>query len=257
MICPTFWNEAELVAIREACLYLNTTTSNRHIVIWTDSLSSIQAVSALSIRSRTTKDCYDALNALATSNQVELRWIAAHAGLWGNEKADELAKLGTTSDSILECPIPQSYIKKQINDKVSKLNLEEWKKNGPKHTKMMLGGNDSKIIRNLNTSLINKRRKYRTAVHLITGHCGLNKHLYVMRKVDSSECPLCGHEEETVAHFLGQCPAIAQLRGQFFQDYYLSVNDIFGKVHITTIVSFTNQTRRLKEPEDLDNSGVT
>jgi ribonuclease HI len=69
-------------------------------MIWTDSLSSIQAVSALSIRSKTTKDCYDALNILGISNTVELRWIAAHTGLWGNEKADELAKLVTTSDSM-------------------------------------------------------------------------------------------------------------------------------------------------------------
>ena len=37
---------------------------------------------------------------------------------------------------------------------------------------------------------------------------------------------MCGDEEETVSHFLGQCPAIAQIRGQYFQDYYLSINNI-------------------------------
>ena len=122
---------------------------------------------------------------------------------------------------------------------------------------MILGKNHAKTIHNLNTSLINNRLNYRTAVHLITGHCGLNKHLHNMKKSDTKECPLCGHDEETVSHFIGQCPAIAQHRGQYFQDYYLSVNDVFDKQHITTIVNFANHTNRFKEPQDLDTSGVT
>ena len=47
---------------------------------------------------------------------MELRWIAAQADLWGNEQADELAKLGAISNSILEWPNPQSYIKKKIDE---------------------------------------------------------------------------------------------------------------------------------------------
>ena len=98
---------------------------------------------------------------------------------------------------------------------------------------------------------------YRTAIHLITGHYGLNKHLYKMKKTDSCECPICGHEEESVSHFLGQCPAIAQLRGQYFNDYYLSVNDIFDDNLIFNIIKFANHTQRFLEPEALDLSGVT
>ena len=68
---------------------------------------------------------------LGNSNTVELRRIAAHADLWGNEQADELAKLCTTSDSILECPIPHTNIKNKIDEKFSKLNLEDWTDNTP------------------------------------------------------------------------------------------------------------------------------
>ena len=53
--------------------------------------------------------------------------------------ADELANLGTTSNSTLECPIPYSYIKEEIDEKVSKLNLEDWIDNTPQHTKTRLG----------------------------------------------------------------------------------------------------------------------
>ena len=116
--------QAELTAIREACTYLANFT-NKNIIIWTDSESSILAVCALNIRSRTTRDCTDALNSLGNSNSVELRWIAAHTGLWGNEKADELAKLGTTGDSPLRCFKPQSYINKLIDEKVTKLNKKD------------------------------------------------------------------------------------------------------------------------------------
>ena len=124
-------------------------------------------------------------------------------------------------------------------------------------TKLTLGHKHAKIIKNLNTTLNNNRQDYRTAVHLITGHCGLNKHLHTIRKSSTSACPMCGDGEETVSHFLGQCPAIAQLRGQYFRDYYLSVSDIFDNHHITTIVNFANRTKRLIVPEKLDQTGVT
>ena len=248
--------QTELTAIIEACKYLSTYT-NTHIIIWSDSLSSIQAISSHSTRSRTTRDCYDTLNTLGSTNTLEIRWIAAHIGLWGNEKADELAKNGTTSESTLNCPIPQSYIKRLINDKVTKLNQESWITDGPRHTKLTLGHKNINIIKNLNTTLSNNRQNYRTAVHLITGHCGLNKHLHTIRKSDTSACPKCGDGEETVSHFLGQCPAIAQIRGQYFRDYYLSVNDIFDNQHISTIVNFANHTKRLMVPEELDQTGVT
>ena len=248
--------QTELTAIIEACKYLSTYT-NTHIIIWSDSISSIQAISSLSTKSRTTRDCYDTLNALGSTNTLEIRWIAAHIGLWGSEKADELAKIGTTSESVLKCPIPQSYIKRLIDDKVNRLNQETWLTDGPRHTKLTLGHKHANIIKNLNTTLSNNRQNYRTAVHLITGHCGLNKHLHTIRKSNTSACPMCGDEEETVSHFLGQCPAIAQLRGQYFQDYYLSVNDIFDNQHISTIINFTNRTKRLVVPEELDQTGVT
>ena len=96
------------------------------------------------------------------------------------------------------------------------------------------------MIKNLNTSLINNRTNYRTAVHLITGHCALNKHLHNMGKSDTGACPKCGHDEETVSHFLGQYPATAQLRGKLFRDYYLSVNDIMNHSHITSVVNYIN-----------------
>ncbi|KAI6017342.1 hypothetical protein PISMIDRAFT_116183, partial [Pisolithus microcarpus 441] len=42
-------------------------------------------------------------------------------------------------------------------------------------------------------------------VRLRTGHLGLNKHLYCIKKVTSPSCK-CGAPQESVIHFLTVCP---------------------------------------------------
>ena len=53
---------------------------------------------------------------MVDSNTVKLQWIAAHADLWDIKQADELAKLGKYSNSIIKRPIPHSYIKRKIDE---------------------------------------------------------------------------------------------------------------------------------------------
>ena len=77
------------------------------------------------IQSKKVADCLAAIRTIASNNTVELRWIAAHSGLWGNERADESAKHGTALDIILNCPDPQSCIKHLINTKVQRLNMRQ------------------------------------------------------------------------------------------------------------------------------------
>ena len=253
--CTVF--QAELSAIREACNYLNN-EHNKHIIIWTDSLSSIQALTTYTIRSKTVSDCLNAINCIATHNTVEVRWIAAHKGLWGNEKADELAKLGTISEDIRSIPTPQSYIKNQINNKVKLLDQQAWNSNKHPHTDSTIGGRNSEAIKKqINSILINNRNNYRKALHLITGHCALNKYLYRINRSDTNLCPLCDLAEETVSHFLGHCPATAELRNEYLADFYLNISDIFKNNKMTAIINFTNQTKRFIKPEEMDQSGVT
>ena len=58
---------------------------------------------------------------------------------WGNEKADELAKIGTTSTRLVKGYIPQSHIKALINQKVNLLDQTEWTRNEHCHTNTILG----------------------------------------------------------------------------------------------------------------------
>ena len=77
--------------------------------------------------------------------------------------------------------------------------------------------------------------------------------LHTIRKSSTSACPMCG-DEEKLSHTSQDS---VQIKGQYFQDYCLSVNDIFDNQHITNIVNFANRTKRLIVPEELDQSGMT
>jgi hypothetical protein len=65
-------------------------------VIWTDSLSVLQALTSgcpeLAIR-----DLRESLQDLSACCNIHLQWIPAHCGILGNEKADSFTKKGSSS----------------------------------------------------------------------------------------------------------------------------------------------------------------
>ena len=117
------------------------------------------------------------------------------------------------------------------------------------HTNTMLGNKHKHTIKTLNRQLINNRIHYRTALQLITGHIGLNKHLYNMNIANTTKCPACGYEPETVTHFIGQCPAYSQIRADYFHTYNSNTDDIFNKLSLTRIVGYSLiKTKRFLTP---------
>ena len=79
-----------------------------------------------------------------------------------------------------------------------------------------------------------------------------------MGKSTTKACPQCETEEETVGHFLGQCPAFARARGEAFNSYYLSMTDIFEKFSLKNIITYTNRTKRLLyDPTSAEEEGIT
>ena len=51
------------------------------------------------------------------------------------------------------------------------------------------------------------RKLLRAALGIITGHCGVKYHFAKMDLSDTSECPLCLNDVDTVEHMLCNCPA--------------------------------------------------
>ena len=251
--CTVF--QAETAAIMYSAIKLST-HSNQLITFWSDSLSSLQALSNKVHKSKSITDCHRALTDLSHNNKVHLRWIKAHTGLWGNEKADQLAKAGSLGGDTVESLIPLTHIKNIIDNKVNELSNTRWYTNKHAHTDLVIGNHQDKILKTLDANVCNRIR-YRTAVNIITGHIGLNKHLYRINRADSPNCPNCLDTEETVEHFIGQCPTYYRIRGDILGTYYDSINNIVDNNNMDTIISYALKTKRLMKDEDKDNTGVT
>jgi hypothetical protein len=56
------------------------------------------------------------------------------------------------------------------------------------------------------------RAQSRVVIGLLTGHNTLRRHFHIMGLVDSPLCRKCGAGEETSAHVLCECEALATLR---------------------------------------------
>ena len=89
--------------------YIRRNKKNNSVVINSDSQAAIMALKNTKMKSKTTLDAVVALNKLGENNQVLIRWIPAHSGYLGNEKADSLAKrrANKTDATLLKLPIPK------------------------------------------------------------------------------------------------------------------------------------------------------
>ena len=89
--------------------YIRRNKKNNSVVINSDSQAAIMALDNTKMKSKTTLDAVVALNKLGENNQVLIRWIPAHSGYLGNEKADSLAKrrANKTDATLPKLPIPK------------------------------------------------------------------------------------------------------------------------------------------------------
>ena len=88
--------QAKTLAVEQAAkLLIENCTKNKTIIFNCDSQATIKALNSTKIKSKTTLNAQIELHKLGRDNHVSLRWIPAHKGYSGNEKADELAKKGS------------------------------------------------------------------------------------------------------------------------------------------------------------------
>jgi len=69
------------------------------------------------------------------------------------------------------------------------------------------------------------RTQSRAVIGLLTGHNTLRRHLYLLGLLDSPLCR-CGVKEETSAHILCECEALASLRHAYLGSFFLEPKDI-------------------------------
>ena len=70
--------------------------------------------------------------------------------------------------------MPPTHIKTEINNKVKILDKAHITGLAINICTFILSSSSEKIVRTLNNEVIKNKTRYRTAIHLITGHAGLS-----------------------------------------------------------------------------------
>ena len=175
--CTVF--QSEVIAITE-CLRenVNMQHSGKSIHIFTDSQAAIKAIEAYKTKSKVVWECKQLLNQLSGKNKVKLIWVPGHAGIEGNERADELAR--GASDTLFigpepSCGISYGHARTVIDKWVRNSTIAYWR-NTPesRQCKKYITSPSKKLARDI---LSLNRKELRGVIGLLTGHCPLKKHL--------------------------------------------------------------------------------
>jgi hypothetical protein len=168
------------------------------------------------------------LNDISALHAVGLYWVPGHAGVRGNETADGLARCGSASRFV--GPEPALGVSRQdLRNKISRWLVNQhwgrWRGLGNTQRQareLTLGPCLGTKARRLSFS----RMQSRVVTGLRTGHNTLTKHLYLMGLSDSPLCRRCGAEDETSAHILYECKALASLSHVYLGSFFLEPEDI-------------------------------
>ena len=236
--------QAETFAVEKAAKQLmEAGVENKKIIINCDSQAAIKAVDSTIIKSKTTQKARNELHKLGQTNQVLLRWIPAHKGYLGNEKADELAKKGSgdIESQNVNLPVPTAVWKNALR-KRSHRKMRARLKEMPPHFRTVWRDSYTKSLSRLG------KDKLRAATQYLTGHCELNYHLnkYKPRSINKL-CPHCNMDDESINHFIGQCPMWFNRRGRYFNCYYTSVSEIADGFPLWKIVEYICSTNRFNQ----------
>jgi hypothetical protein len=82
------------------------------------------------------------------------------------------------------------------------------------------------------------RTHSRAVTGLLTGHNNLRRHLHLLGLLDSPLCRRCEVREETWAHILCECKALASLRHAYLGSFFLEPKDI-QSISLGAIWSFS------------------
>ena len=202
---------AETEAIRKAANELKNTEPyqvNQKAVILTDALS---VISALKNHKRVDYDSLrEKLQSLRSKfTEVAVQWIPSHCGLQGNERADELAKIGASK---VQTDEGASY--QEIRTRINREGQKAWDAIHPKPDST---GSFDKLSREGQVTIFRLR----------TGHCRLKSHLFNKMKIgESGRCPCSG--DMTPEHILQDCPAYKNLRDNIWPEGTSLHQKLFG-----------------------------
>ncbi len=235
---------AEVMAVTK-CFHslVDKEMTNEIISIHTDSQAVIKALSSNKFSSALTLECWESLNELSHSNEVNVIWVPGHTEIPGNEKADELARKGALSKPMGPEPIvgtPYSNIKFNIKIHRTLRFSNHWlSQEGCRQAKnnISLNKKHSKFLINIS------RIRLKVYAGVMTGHFDFNKHLTNLGKRQDPGCDLCGGSIDSADHYLCRCPAFISSRYKCLGNYVLKCGTI-KTLHPRDILRYICSTGR-------------
>lgn len=209
--CSVF--QAELLAIREALNYVENQKFTS-VILFSDARSALQALSDV--------ECVNLLiseiqnihwNLTLNGTKIQYKWVRGHAGIVGNERADQLAKSAAISHMCIFYDFfPLTYAKRKVHEKYFNLWNERYLSSET--------GSTTKIIFPDVKSRQYFDQKYITfdTAQVISGHGGCHAYLNRMKLRNSNVCPCNGTSIQDMNHLLKDCDATFTLRREYLNN---------------------------------------
>ena len=219
---------AEAKGIDLALDFVNTCTYTDKFVIFSDSLSVLQALNHTSSKNSQIQHLLLKNHEISSSETVIYCWIPSHIGIYGNEKVDKNAKESLNLDQT-DFKIPFNNFKPFINKYIFNKWQSSWNEtcfNKLKEIEPVV--NHHRIVPKLS------RREEIILARLRIGHTRLT-HSYLLKREEQPYCIGCD-TPFTVRHFLLDCADFDRERRSLFQ--VNNLKDLFKDVSVENILSF-------------------
>lgn len=202
------------MAVMKAIEWVYESNINEDLVIITDSLDTVTALTTGISRQRPTlldqlEDTLWKLNSRRPTS-IEIIWVPAHNGIPGNNAADALAKeaLGRT---VIDISTAMEY--QEVKEHTSKFFYQLWQQQWDADEKGRKYYNIKPTVGRSTQYFDKNRRKETTISRLRFGACRLNAHLHRLNLTPDGNCNGC-QLPETVQHYLLECRVQAELAGK-------------------------------------------